>query len=160
MELPAIHSRADFSAALHWGFAASIDEGARRIVCCDPDFERWPLGDPPLIDRLTAWLRLPGRRLVLLAADFEVVLRRSPRFTSWRRDWVHAVEAWLPPTELRAALPSVLCSDRTVSVQLIDPVHGRGRASDDGRLAQQWRDELDAFSQRSEPAFASQVLGL
>ncbi|MDQ2779881.1 MAG: hypothetical protein M3Y32_10030 [Pseudomonadota bacterium] len=160
MELPAIHSRADFSTALLWGFAAAIAEGARRIVCADPDFEQWPLDDLQLIERLTAWLRLPQRRLVLLAADFEILPRRCPRFNTWRHDWVHAVEALQPPAELRAGLPSVLWSDRGISVQLIDKVHGRGRASDDGRHAQQWRDQLDAFLQRSEPAFAPRVLGL
>ncbi len=160
MELPTIHSRADFAAALQWGVAAAIAEGTRRIVCADPDFEHWALDDAGLLDPLTAWLRLPQRRLVLLAADYAAVPRRYPRFTLWRRDWAHAVAAWQPPEDLRASLPSVLCGDGASSVQLIDALRWRGRASSDGRRAQQWRDRLDALLQRSEPAFAAQVLGL
>ena len=160
MELPTIHSRADFVTALRWGFAQSIAQGTRRIVCADPDFAHWPLDEPLLIDQLTAWLRLPQRRLLLLAADFDAVPRRSPRFTVWRRDWAHAVAAWRPPDDMRAGVPSVLCGDGRISVQLVDAVHWRGRVSDDGRRAQQLRDELDAFLQRSEPGFATQVTGL
>ena len=159
-EAPTIDSRAGFVAAVHWGVQAAIAEGTRRIVCADPDFAVWPLDEPPLIESFTAWLRLPQRRLVLLAADYQHVPRRSPRFTAWRRDWVHAIEAWQPPEELRAGLPSVLCGDGATCVHLIDTLHWRGRAASDPRSAQQWRDRLDAFLQRSEPAFPAQTLGL
>ncbi|HSM23007.1 MAG TPA: hypothetical protein VK876_12460, partial [Rubrivivax sp.] len=63
-DLPLIDTRAGWQAALRWGFETAIQRGARRITCVDPDFETWPLDDPALLAGLTAWLRLPQRRLV------------------------------------------------------------------------------------------------
>lgn len=166
-DLPPIDTRAGFVTALRWGFeratAVGSDAGvrsARRIVCCDTDFADWPLDDPAILQGLTAWLRLPLRRLVLLAEDFDGLVRRQPRFCAWRRDWMHAVEAWQPALDPRPALPTVLCSDSDVHVQLIDRQHWRGHAAIDVRLARQRLDALDAVLQHSTPALASRPLGL
>jgi hypothetical protein len=157
---PKIDSRSGFVAAVHWGFDTAIAAGARRIVIVDRDFAEWPLDDPVLHERLTAWLRLPKRRLVLLAHDFDAVPRRHPRFVRWRADWVHAIDAFSPPAEDPVELPTLLVDDGAISVQLIDAVHWRGRAEHDPRQAQLWRESLDAVLQRSEPAFAANRLGL
>lgn len=157
---PTITSRAEFVAALHWGFAQAMVGGARRIVCVDTDFAEWPLDDAALQARLTNWLRLPQRRLVLLAADFSGVPRRQPRFVAWRASWVHAIEAWSPEEGDAQDLPTLLVDDREVSVQLHDAVHWRGRAEVDARNARVWRDTLDALLQRSQPAFPVNSLGL
>jgi hypothetical protein len=157
---PAITSRSAFVAALHWGFAQAIAGPARRIVCVDRDFADWPLDDAGLHGRLAAWLRLPQRRLVLLANDFGGVPRRHPRFVAWRAVWAHAIEAWSPPEDLASGLPTLLVDDMTVSVHLADNVHWRGRAEADAGAAQLWRDRVDAVLQRSEAAFAVNLLGL
>ena len=57
--IPAIDSRSGFAAALKWGFDAAFEQGARRIVCCSPDFHDWPWDDPALLQGLTGWLRRP-----------------------------------------------------------------------------------------------------
>jgi hypothetical protein len=157
---PAIQSRANFAAALRWGFEAAWAGPARRIVVADPDFAAWPLDDPALREGLTAWLRLPQRRLVLLARTYDDVPRRHPRFTAWRADWSHAVDAWVAPPELAADVPTVLVADALCSVQLLDSVHWRGRAAADERLARGLADELDAVLQRCERGFAVRTLGL
>lgn len=156
----AFDTRAGFIAALHWGFDAAMAQGARRIVCCDPDFAEWPLDDEALLQGLVAWLRQPQRRLVLLAAGFDALPRRCPRFTRWRRDWVHAIEAWQPPPELAPALPAVLVADRLVSVHLADALQWRGQASAQAQRARLWSERIDAVLQRSESAFALRTLGL
>lgn len=158
--IPAIDSRAGYVAALKWGFAAAFEQGARRIVCCSPDFADWPLDDAALLQGLTAWLRRPQRRLQLLARSYDEVPRRCPRFSGWRVDWTHAIEAWVAPEELAAELPNVLVSDDAVSVHLIDALHWRGRAEHDPRRARQWCEELDVVLQRSERGFAVNTLGL
>jgi hypothetical protein len=157
---PKIDSGAAFVAALHWGFESAIQGGARCLTCVDAHFEDWPLDDPGLLQRLGAWLRLPQRRLVLLAADYGSVPARHPRFNAWRRDWAHAIQAWQPPEDLAPDLPTLLLDDRCVSVQLIDPLHWRGRASLDPRVARNWQERIDAVMQRSGPAFPVIVLGL
>ena len=157
---PPIGSRAEFVAALQWGFAQAIAGGARRIVCIDADFAEGPLDAPALHAALTGWLRQPQRRLVLLAADFAELPRRQPRFVAWRALWSHAIEAWSPAEGERVDLPTLLLDDRAVSVQLHDAVHWRGRAELDARSVQRWRDPLDALLQRSQPAFPVNSLGL
>jgi hypothetical protein len=157
---PTIDSRSSHAAALAWGFEAAIELGARRIVCSDADFSIWPWDEAVTLDRLTAWLRLPQRSLVLLARDFEAVPRCHPRFDAWRRDWAHAIGAWQVPVDWPQALPTLLVADRAVSVHLIDRVHWRGRAESDPRVAQQWRETIDVVLQRSEPAMPVRTLGL
>lgn len=157
---PAIDSRSSYRAAVAWGFEAAMASGARRIVCADSDFTVWPWDDADTLARLATWLRLPQRRLVLLARDFEPVARCHPRFDAWRRDWVHGLSGWQVPAEWPHELPTLLVTDRAVSVHLIDRVHWRGRAQVDERVAHRWLQDVDAVLQRSEPAFAVGTLGL
>jgi hypothetical protein len=158
--IPAIDGRAGFIAALRWAFGTAFEQGARRIVCCDAAFADWPLDDPALLQGLTTWLKRPQRRLVLLARSYDEVPRRCPRFTAWRNDWAHAIEAWIAPEEMAADLPTVLVSDGAVCVHLIDALHWRGRAELDERRARQWCEELDVVLQRSERGFGVNTLGL
>jgi hypothetical protein len=157
---PKIDSRAAFAAAIRWGFDAAAARSARRIVCVDRDFAEWPLDEPALLDTLTAWLRLPTRRLVLLADRYDEMPRRHARFVRWRADWAHAIDAFSPPTDDGADLPTLLVDDGPISVQLLDAVHWRGRCELDARHAQLWRESLDAVLQRSDPAFPVSHLGL
>ena len=104
--------------------------------------------------------RYHASRLVLLAANYDMVPRQLPRFTAWRRDWAHAIQALQPQAEFSADVPSLLIDDRHVSVHLIDPVHWRGRASEEARVRMLWQEKIDAVLQRSEAAFAVTTLGL
>lgn len=157
---PAIDGRASFRAALLWGFRAAFLQDARRIVCTDARFADWPWEDAGLLTGLTTWLKRPQRRLVLLAAGFDEVQRRCPRFSAWRGDWIHAVDAWQAPEETAAELPTVLACDRAASVHLIDAQHWRGHARQDERFARQWCESLDVVLQRSERAWGVRTLGL
>jgi hypothetical protein len=160
MTPPGIASRAGFVDALRWGFEQATAAGTRRIVCVDPDFAEWPLDDSGLQAQLTAWLKLPGRRLVLLACRYDELPRRQPRFVAWRRLWSHAIEAWSPQAGDAVELPTLLFDDDRVAVQLIDRVHWRGRAESDPREARLWGERIDAVLQRSEISFAANTLGL
>lgn len=155
---PAIDSRAAFGSAVRWALEHAERTGARRVLCVDPDFADWPLDEPALLATLTAWLRRPQRRLVLLAGDYEGVPRRQPRFVAWRADWAHAVEAWSPAE--RVELPTLVLDDGELCLRLVDHLHWRGRVELDSRSARLWRDEIDAVLQRSEPAFPVYRLGL
>jgi len=159
-EAPLIDSREAFALAVRWGFETAMAHDARCITCVDPTFELWPLDDVALLSSLTAWVRLPQRRMVMLAARFDEVPRRQPRFTAWRRDWAHAIQALQAPEEFAAELPTVLLDDRSVSVHLMDPLHGRGRAGVDVRARLLLQERIDVVLQRSEPAFAVDTLGL
>ena len=94
------------------------------------------------------------------ARHYDEVPRRFPRFTAWRRDFAHAIDAWQAPQELSQDLPMLLLDDGPISVQLIDDLHWRGRAAADPRAATLWRERVDVVLQRSEPGFAASTLGL
>ena len=158
--VPLIDSRESFTAALRWGFETAIERGARCITCADPGFGEWPLDDAALLQRLTAWLQLPQRRLVLLAANYDAVPRQLPRFTRWRRDWAHAIQAWQASQEFALDVPTLLLDDRSVSVHLLDNLRWRGRAAVDVRSRLRWQERIDVVLQRSEAAFAATTLGL
>jgi hypothetical protein len=157
---PSIESHGSFVAALRWGVQRAIALEARLIYFVDPTFANWPLDDSEIFQWLAEWLRRPGRRLCLLAATYDEVPRLWPRFTAWRRDWAHAIDAWQAPAESIGELPTLLCSDSGISVQLADAAQWRGSAAVDHRQARLWRDQVDALLQRSERAFAASTLGL
>ena len=158
--VPCIDSRESCVAALHWGFGQALAQHARCIAYVDATFEHWPLDVPPLLQALTTWLRRPQRRLVLLAASCAEVPRRQPRFTAWRRDWAHAIQARQPPQDLATDLPTLLLDDRSLTVHLIYPTHWRGRARLDMRARLLRQKRIDAVSQRSEAELTVTMLGL
>jgi len=155
-----IESRGEFLAALHDAVDRAVTRGARRMVWVDADFAEWPLEDPALLQRLTDWLRLPQRQLVLLAADYGDMRRRRARFVAWYRLWSHAINAYGPSPDDVAELPCVLWAERAALVFLLDPLRWRGWAVSDALAQRQWRDRIDAILQRSQPAFPATTLGL
>lgn len=157
---PAIDSNATWAAALRWGFESAMTQGARCIACVDSGFTGWPLNDEALLSALAAWLRLPMRRLVMLAASYDHVPREHPRFNAWRSHWSHAIEHWQAPPEMAADLPCLLLGDQGTVVHLIDAEHWRGRAEVSRRAAHIWQEKLDVVLQRSERTFAVNTLGL
>jgi len=156
----ALRSRADFHAALQWSLGHAIANRSRRLTWMDPDFAIWPLGDPALLQRLTAWLKLPQRRLVLIGQRFDAVPRLHPRFLAWRRVWSHAIDAWAPSEGIEVRMPTLAIDDDRLCLQVFDSTHWRGRLSLDEQDVRQWRDEIDALLQRCEAAFAVHQVGL
>jgi hypothetical protein len=159
--LPVIAGPEDFAPAVGWAIRTAIAEGARTITAVDIAFgENWPWDDAALRSALAGWLRLPQRRLVLLAANYDEVPRLHPQFVQWRRDWAHAISPFVAPEELAHTLPTAVFDDRRVSVARLDAVQGRGRASLELRTRLVWHEKVDALLQRSSPGFPVTTLGL
>lgn len=158
--LSALRSQADVETAMCWSIEHALAVRARRLTWVDPDFSFWPLDDAALLGTLAEWLKLPQRRLVLLAHGYAQIERQHPRFVAWRRNWAHAVDAWTPSEGAEVRLPTLLLDDQRLCLQVFDTVHWRGRLSLDERAVRQWRDELDALLQRCEAAFPVRQLGL
>ena len=156
----AIDSRSAFVSAVHQAVDRALTQRARRMLWVDSDFAEWPLDDPVLLQRLTDWLRLPQRQLVLLASDYEDLRRRCPRFVACYRLWSHAITAQGPAEDDVAQLPCLLLADRTLLVQLLDKTHWRGWVSIEPASMRLAREQADALLQRSAPAFAVTTLGL
>src|SRR5690349_1272803 len=80
--------REEFRQLVRDALACAAREGWREIILADPGFEDWPLGERAVAESLQAWSS-GGRSIVLLAHDYDAVLRQHARFVQWRRQWSH-----------------------------------------------------------------------
>lgn len=164
MEPVTFDDAAGFRAAVLAAVDAALARGTRSLLCVDRDFAAWPLDDPALLDALTAYLRRPGRRLILLAEGFERMQRLHPRFTQWRPDWSHAVDPRCPEQRPSDGLETLLLDDGPTVLEALrtDPPTAppKGRARQDAALAAAARDRIDAWLQRSVPDWPVRPLGL
>jgi len=155
-----IDSRSGFTAAVHEALDLALARRARRMLWVDTDFADWPLDDPALLHKLTGWLHLPRRQLVLLASDYEVLRRGRARFVACYRLWSHAIAAFGPAEDDANQLPCLLLADASVLVQLLDKPRWRGWLSTEATTLRVARERTDALLQRSESAFAVTTLGI
>ena len=152
-------SRGEFI-ALAQELLSNLDSASGRdITVVDPDFSPWPLDDSAVVDALTRWIQLPGRRLHLVGARFELIERQQPRFAAWRKPFSHAVEC-LTPSDLDAAdLPALLLFEAGY-LELLDRERWQARWTAERRAWVLQRERVDALMQRCEPAWPVTVLGL
>jgi hypothetical protein len=153
-----IDGRSEFTAAVRFALSHAASERARELCFVDPDFEAWPLEDPQVLSALTAWARLPMRRLLMIAARFDGLSRHCPRFTAWRRDWAHVIEC--RATEVETSQVPTLLLAGPHSLQLADRLQWRGHWLRDDSEISAWREVADVLLQRSEADFPANTLGL
>lgn len=154
-----IDSPRAFSDAVHWVAEEAVAQRCRRLLFTDSDFRAWPLGSERLHTALTAFVRMPGRQVVLMASRFDRVEPEHPRFFTWYRVWCHAVTA-LAPTEGGVELPCLAAADRRFGLILTDPSNWTGRRLSAETALFRSVDELDAFAQRCERSLPATTLGL
>jgi len=78
--------RSEFAELVRQAMAAATAHGWREMIWCDPDFGDWPLGERAVAQALNDWAT-SGRKLTLLAGQYDTVLVRHARFVTWRRTW-------------------------------------------------------------------------
>jgi hypothetical protein len=154
-----ITSRSEFHAALRSALAEAAAVGCRELWLCDNDFADWPLGERQVVDSFAQWAG-SHRRLTLIASSFDEVARRHARWNEWRRQWSHIVHC-RSNTELESGqMPSVLLASELLSLNLVDPVHYRGRFSHEAADGVRCRELIDAVLQRSAEAYPVTTTGL
>jgi hypothetical protein len=155
----AIASHGEFVDAARRLLSQADSNGTRTITLIDTDFSPWPLDDAAVIDALTRWVRLPGRRLRLVGNRFDVIERDQAGFAAWRKPFAHAIEC-LSPTDIDPGdMPSVLLLD-AASLELLDRERWQARSTSERRTLVLQRERLDALMQRCEAAWPVTVLGL
>ncbi len=138
----------------------ALPEAAPRgLWVVDIDFAGWPLDEPAVMDALTRWIRLPGRRMVWIGADFDAVESRFARLVAWRRSFAHAVDAFRPVDGEPVDWPCWLLAERS-AVTLFDRERWRGRTVTAQAELRAMREAADALLQRCGPAWPATVLGL
>ena len=158
-ELQGFSSHGEFVDAARSLLSQVDTNGTRDITLVDTDFSPWPLDDVQVVDALTRWIRLPGRRLRLVGNRFDVIERDQSRFAGWRKPFAHAIEALTPTDVDPGDMPSVLLLDASC-LELLDRERWQARATRERRALVLQRERLDALMQRCEAAWPVTVLGL
>lgn len=152
------NGRAEFAELIRQALAAAAVQGWREIILCDPDFEDWPLGERVVVQALNDWSR-GGRKLTMIARNYDAMCRRHARFVTWRRTWAHIVEcrasAATPVDSMPSALWSPVWMFERLDVQRSTGVAGSGVAR---RIS--LKERLNERLLNSSAAFPATVLGL
>lgn len=154
-----IDSRDGFHRALLAALDEAADAGSAELWLCDPDFDAWPLGRPAMVDALGRWVG-SRRRLRLIAADYQGLPRRHPRWMAWRQQWSHVVQCLAVHEELVARVPTLLLVPGRVAVRLHDRERHRGRVERAATDLLRAGELIDALSQRADESLPVTTLGL
>lgn len=159
-ELPhgRFEGRLEFAELVRRSFVLAAEQGWREIIICDPNFEDWPLGERRVAQALQDWAA-SGRKLTMLAQNYDEVVRRHARFVSWRRTWSHIVECRGIASVSASDLPSAFWSPVWVFERL-DLARCTGMAGPEAARRLALRERLAEKLQRSSPAFAATTLGI
>lgn len=154
-----IHSQLEFEEAVREAFAKIAEVDCREIIISDADFEQWPLGEALIVDALAAWA-LPHRKMTVLAANYDEVPRRHPRWVQWRRQWAHVVDCRTVDEFDAAAVPTLLLVPDILVLRLVPGDTVRGSLSVDRGDIERSREQINPVLQRSHEGFPASTLGL
>lgn len=150
--------RSAFADLVRHAFAAAAAQGWREIILCDATFEDWPLGERSVAQSLNDW-SASGRKLTMLARNYDEVIRRHARFVTWRRTWAHIVECRGSGQVTASDLPSAFWSPNWVFERL-DLVRSTGVAGSEAARRVALKERLTEKLLRSTPAFPATTLGI
>jgi len=154
-----VSSRSEFIALAREQLSALNENSGRDITLVDVDFSVWPLDETSVVDALTRWIQLPGRRLRLVGARFDLIERQQARFAAWRKPFSHAVQCMTPSDLDPSDIPAVLLFE-VGYLELLDREGWQARWTIERRAWILQRERVDALMQRCEPAWPVTVLGL
>lgn len=150
--------RVEFTDLIRQVFAVAAVQGWREIILSDPDFEDWPLGERSVVQTLNDWSRT-GRKLTLLARNYDEVTRRHARFVRWRQTWAHIVECRASASVSAEDMKSALWAPGW-SFERLDRVRCQGVAGSEAARRVALRERLNERLLKSSPAFPASTLGL
>lgn len=150
--------RSEFTELIRHALGVAAQKGWREIIWCDPDFADWPLGERAVAQSLHDWSKA-GRKLTVLAKNYDEVQRRHARFVTWRRTWSHLVECRAMGTAPITDLPSALWGPAW-AFERTDLQRCAGIASAEAVSRVVLKERLNALLLKSVPAFPATTLGL
>jgi hypothetical protein len=154
-----IQSQSEFEDALWEAFAKIAESDCKEIVLSDMDFASWPLGQVMIVDALAAWA-MPHRKMTVLAAHYDDVPLRHPRWVQWRRHWSHIVSCRVADAFDADKVPTMLLVPDTLVLRLIPGDSIRGSLSVDRGDIERAREQIDPLVQRSQEGFPASTIGL
>ncbi len=148
----------EFAQLVRDAIARAASEGWPAMVWSDANFEDWPLHERAVADSLQQWAR-SGRTLLMLASNFDTVIRYQPRFVSWRKTWDHLIECRVCKSVDASEMPSALWSPNW-AMRRLDLVRSTGIADLEPARRVLLKEELDECRRQSSPGFSATTLGL
>lgn len=155
-----IDSEVSFCEAVWCAIEDARAQRLRELVLCDPHFGFWPLSQERVLSALTAFAKLPGRKLVLVAQRYDHLRRRHPRFVRWRNDWSHAVTPLCLHDHAANDLPSLLLADRSHGVLLKNAEAWEGRWVSDRATLQVLHEQARGWIGTAHPDLPVSLTGL
>lgn len=149
---------AEFSDAIRLAFQRAAEENWKTMIWCDATFHEWPLGERAVIESLNAWAGM-GRHLLIIAHDYQYLIRHHPRFVQWRKTWDHIIECRARRAIDESDFPSALWSPHWALHQM-DTLRNRGIVDLEPQKRVLLKENLDEHYRQSTPAFPSTTLGL
>lgn len=148
----------EFSEIIRTALARAASENWVSMVWSDPHFADWPLGERAVVDSLQAWAG-KGRHLLVLAHDYDSVVRNHPRWVTWRKKWDHIIECRVCRHVDSSEVPSALWSPNW-AMQRIECVRSTGVADLEPLRRVGLKEALDECRRQSSPGFPATTLGL
>ena len=148
----------EFAALIRLAFVVAAEQGWRDIILSDCSFEDWPLGERAVAQSLNDWSS-SGRKLTILAKNYDGLIRRHARFVSWRRTWAHIIDCRSNASVSADDFPSAFWSPSWV-FQRLDRDRCTGISSAEATRRAALRERLDECLRRSSSAFAATTLGI
>lgn len=149
---------AEFAALIRLALETAAEQGWRDIILSDSSFDDWPLGERAVAQSLNDWAT-SGRKLTMVAKNYDQILRRHARFVTWRRTWSHLVECRANTAISADDFPSALWSPGWV-FQRLDMRYSTGMAGTEAVRRVALKEQLDECLRRSSPAFPATTLGI
>ncbi len=148
----------EFAALIRLALGAAASQGWSEIILSDRSFEDWPLGERVVSQSLQDWSR-SGRKLTMLAKNYDELIRRHARFVTWRRTWAHIIDCRSNTSMSADDFPSAIWSPAWVCQRLdLDRCTGISGVEPARRVL--LKERLDECLRRSSAAFPATTLGI
>ena len=147
-----------FADAIRTALARAGQEQWKRMVWCDSTFHEWPLGDRIVIESLNDWAGA-GRSLVMIAEDYQYLVRHHPRFVQWRKTWSHLIDCRARRGVEEEDFPCALWSPQW-AMQRTGHARNRWVTDLDPLTRIRLKENLEEHYRQSTPAFPAITLGL
>ncbi len=150
--------RSEFGDLVRTAAGHAAAQGWREMIWCDTDFDDWPLGERSIVGALQTWAQA-GRKLTMIAKNYDGIVRRHARFVSWRQTFSHLVECRVVGGGAADVLPSALWSPGWVFERLdLERCNGFAGSETIRRVA--LKERLQERLLKSAPGFPATTLGL
>lgn len=147
-----------FADAIRSALERAAQEQWKSMVWCDTTFHEWPLGERAVIELLNHWAGT-GRNLVMIAEDYQYLVRHHSRFVQWRKTWSHIIDCRARRGVDEEDFPCALWSPQW-AMQRMNGTRNRWVLDLDPLTRVRLKENLDEHYRQSTPAFPATTLGL